>query len=127
MFLSLEIHTDCAKFPFRFVCCLLYCYNPVSYTHPDVYKRQAINPANFTLFLLAYILGNTSPKSKIKKVTKTTSTINFKTGIVMVENSLSSENEKRITIATVSYTHLDVYKRQIQHSGISSFIFATLS
>ena len=51
------------------------------------------------LFRLAYTFGSTSPKSKIKKVTKTTSTTNFKTGDAMVENNLSSEKEKSNTIA----------------------------
>ena len=44
-------------------------------------------------------MGNTSPKSKIRKVTKITSTTNFKTGIVIVEKSLSNEKEKSITTA----------------------------
>ena len=60
---------------------------------------NAINEANFMLFLLAYTFGNTSPKSKIKKVTKTTSTTNFRMGAAIVEKSLSSENEKSTTMA----------------------------
>ena len=59
----------------------------------------AMKHANFMLFLLAYTLGRTSPKSKIKKVTKSTSTKNFTAGMAIVENNLSNEKEKRITTA----------------------------
>ncbi len=55
--------------------------------------------ANFLLFLLAYTLGRTSPKSKIKKVTNNTSTKNFTAGMAIIENTLSNEKEKRITTA----------------------------
>lgn len=55
--------------------------------------------ANLMLLRLAYTLGKTSPKSKIKKVTKITSTMNLTTGIAIVENKRSSDTEKRMTIA----------------------------
>ncbi len=51
------------------------------------------------LFRLAYTLGNTSPNNKIRKVTKITSTINFKIGIEIVAKTVSNEKEKRITMA----------------------------
>ena len=55
--------------------------------------------ANLMLFLLAYTFGRTSPKSKIKKVTNNTSTINFTAGIEILEKTSSKEKEKRITTA----------------------------
>ena len=57
----------------------------------------AINLENFILFRLAYTLGNTSPKSKIKKVTKNTSTINFKIGFAITSKNDFPTNEKIIT------------------------------
>lgn len=44
-------------------------------------------------------MGKTSPNNKIKKVTKITSTANFKTEDVIVEKTSSRENENKITIA----------------------------
>jgi hypothetical protein len=43
-------------------------------------KGTIINAENFRLFLLCIYFGKTSPKSKIKKVTNTTSTTNLITG-----------------------------------------------
>ena len=44
-------------------------------------------------------MGKTSPNNKIKKVTKITSTANFKIEDVMVEKTSSREKENKITIA----------------------------
>lgn len=43
----------------------------------NIFRGWAIITANFNEFLEAYNLGKTSPKSKIKKVTKITSNKNF--------------------------------------------------
>ena len=43
-------------------------------------------------------MGKTSPNNKIRKVTKTTSTANFKIGEAIVEKTSSNENENKITI-----------------------------
>ena len=59
---------------------------------------KATNLANFTLFLFAYTFGRTSPKSNIKKVTKITSMVNFKSGddidskrfFPMIENKITT-------------------------------------
>ena len=58
---------------------------------------KTINFANLTLFLFAYIFGKTSPKSKIKKVTKITSTENFKIGLTMFSNKFFPMKENKIT------------------------------
>ncbi len=56
-----------------------------------------MNLANFRLFLLAYTLGKTSPKSKIKKVTTITSKINLIKGDETDENKPLPIQENNIT------------------------------
>ena len=57
----------------------------------------ATNRANFILFRLAYTFGNTSPNSKIKKVTKITSTVNFNNGEAIDSNKFLPMTENKIT------------------------------
>ena len=49
------------------------------------------------LFLLAQTLGKTSPNSKIKKVTKMTSTVNFSNGDAIDSNKFLPITENKIT------------------------------
>ena len=65
--------------------------DPVSYTHLDVYKRQGLLKA----------------PSKYSPVSSTERAAQRATVVLNV-----MENEGVITHAPVSYTHLDVYKRQ---------------
>ena len=58
---------------------------PVSYTHLDVYKRQAYN--NASILWRCVSIDNNGPLMLADKIVD--------------------------TLASVSYTHLDVYKRQI--------------
>ena len=79
------------------------CAAPVSYTHLDVYKRQL-------LIILAVALLIFGPKNLPKLGKMFGKTINgFKKGMEDEEGSDDSEEKTE----TVSYTHLDVYKRQI--------------
>ena len=59
---------------------------------------KTIKQANFTLFLLAYTFGKTSPKSRIKNVTKSTSNTNFRTVESIAEKIEFREKENKITI-----------------------------
>ena len=81
---------------------------PVSYTHLDVYKRQTYNKSighhNFDV-----LLGHENSSSKYEYLygMKTQETVSgmYEFGNFVNISSLSS-------YTTVSYTHLDVYKRQ---------------
>ena len=72
---------------------------PVSYTHLDVYKRQAIDMISHCLQRndLGEI-GDVRPRANGYRIQ------------FFYEGSLISN---RRSIAPVSYTHLDVYKRQV--------------
>ena len=69
---------------------------PVSYTHLDVYKRQAL-----------YLIGNDGRNVQISSVRQVGTT---KKNLVMVNAPSPEESRREIP---VSYTHLDVYKRQV--------------
>ena len=58
--------------------------------------------AKSILFLLAQIFGKTSPKSNIKKVTKTTSNVNRKAEDSISLKNLPLKEEKMITIAMLT-------------------------
>ena len=70
-------------------------YIPVSYTHLDVYKRQAPTPY--------YKAGEGLIKHDYDKVLKKKITDKS----IPIRDTYSREQE------SVSYTHLDVYKRQV--------------
>ena len=65
---------------------------PVSYTHLDVYKRQGLPAACFAMYQTALPKN----KQKVKGMLLAAGLTSFFTGIT-----------------AVSYTHLDVYKRQL--------------
>ena len=71
--------------------------SPVSYTHLDVYKRQ-VNAASI---------------GQVHKAKKNGQELAVKIQYPGVQESISSDLKLVKPIATVSYTHLDVYKRQI--------------
>ena len=89
----------------------MYCPYPVSYTHLDVYKRQALSSIiNFFL----------STQGQISAVgTIISAGYGFLCGAYMPISSFSNGLQKIISFlpgtygtSPVSYTHLDVYKRQ---------------
>ena len=70
-------------------------YIPVSYTHLDVYKRQAEGGFKF--------IEAMQNNDKIVKLPK----------IIMLLPMLREDLFDRLNDYAVSYTHLDVYKRQL--------------
>ena len=77
---------------------------PVSYTHLDVYKRQAYNDAEMA------VLSQEMPGAKVNRY-KGLGEMNPEQ---LWETTMNPDNRVivQITIDAVSYTHLDVYKRQ---------------
>ena len=75
-------------------------FNPVSYTHLDVYKRQALTEKYSKLAAEAKTHSN--PENYIHSKYFDKSSEYYETNL--------TDTERRI--ASVSYTHLDVYKRQ---------------
>ena len=69
----------------------------VSYTHLDVYKRQALNTAIVAVDKL-----------------KDTASSHERCSVIEVMGRETGYLALHVGIATVSYTHLDVYKRQSQ-------------
>lgn len=63
----------------------------------SIERGYAKKRANFMLFLLAYILGKTSPNNKIRKVTTMTSNMNFNSGEAIDVNKFLPINENKIT------------------------------
>ena len=77
---------------------------PVSYTHLDVYKRQHYNPASFIASLTAFLEASdiSTNGKRTSGSQRPSSAIAYFTG-----TGFGSMNK-----IPVSYTHLDVYKRQ---------------
>ena len=75
---------------------------PVSYTHLDVYKRQ-VN------ILRARAAKNPKAKAAVARMDEELSKL------FTVERSRGDSHED--DVRTVSYTHLDVYKRQVEVNG----------
>ena len=70
-------------------------YGPVSDAHLDVYKRQ-------------------TPKSVVKEVRDVREITSKQDDNTMVDGKRLSRKE-RMALISVSYTHLDVYKRQVSY------------
>ena len=75
----------------------------VSYTHLDVYKRQG-DKAEKAPFNEQFV-GKTSSELEVTK------DANNKVNIQAISGATITSNA--VTVAAVSYTHLDVYKRQV--------------
>ena len=95
----------------------------VSYTHLDVYKRQGHVQVRLTVIwlvaLIFLVIGNYLPKSiglATKNHNQSSKSVVRKLGYLMIGISLalliSLCFNPYTTIMAVSYTHLDVYKRQ---------------
>ena len=80
--------------------------SPVSYTHLDVYKRQDIA-------YLQYTSGSTRTPAGVVMSHK-----NIQVNIEQIVSGYFGEHggiaPPETTVVSVSYTHLDVYKRQVQ-------------
>ena len=91
---------------------------PVSYTHLDVYKRQGWGSGfslyGFMLIPVIYYIACIHMKSRIGVVTSSVLGI-FDLLVIVHSASSAGEINKLPGMSnheTVSYTHLDVYKRQ---------------
>ena len=87
-------------------CHLLTVTRAVSYTHLDVYKRQGVFLSNdlYTTFIFFEIMSFASYPMVIHNETKEA-----------IDGSNSYLGFAVLgSLVTVSYTHLDVYKRQVQ-------------
>ena len=80
---------------------------PVSYTHLDVYKRQAYIEAD-SLVLLQ------TAQEQAKTVNRTSNGVTVDGDFPWyIQFQVQLNNDKSDSSVPVSYTHLDVYKRQI--------------
>ena len=102
-------------------------YKSVSYTHLDVYKRQSYNRDRmFMLGLVNHTLTEDIGKEYILGFGYILKDLKLKMNFRGKERTLKSDlnirgdfslrdSQTRITNIPVSYTHLDVYKRQVQY------------
>ena len=88
----------------------LFSLEAVSYTHLDVYKRQSLERVEVLKGANAMLYGNVAPGGIINLITKKPR-FNFGGSVALNGGSWN-------TYKPVSYTHLDVYKRQPLNSGI---------
>ena len=109
---------------------------PVSYTHLDVYKRQSmINAAKQKLLLLGMSLHQLNHIAATRKPQLTVGIFSNYSGYVRdaSNSTMSSATNTRINalpnttapLSAVSYTHLDVYKRQLYGSIQCGFMEKT--
>ena len=78
--------------------------SPVSYTHLDVYKRQ--DEENVFLSLFAKTVSNAKLVAKVNRLAFDDVIDNLDIGSVIYPKYITAD------YIPVSYTHLDVYKRQ---------------
>ena len=88
----------------------------VSYTHLDVYKRQAINGVGTTYYRRKISCGSNSAWSTVVSYTTDYCTPSSTASDFYIKNVQFVGTLNPDTTNPVSYTHLDVYKRQIQNS-----------
>ena len=82
-------------------------YNPVSYTHLDVYKRQARHTAD--------------PTGTSRRGSRRTSIAPCEAFVVFSHEHTARTGQQHPAAEHVSYTHLDVYKRQGYTFGFSMY------
>ena len=122
-------------------------HRSVSYTHLDVYKRQDVDES---LTMAAELMESDTARKKIQQIKEKMNngigfaeaivetgmfgglygkmiTVGFKTGTLdgvmkKVAQHYEEEIDRKLSgiIAAVSYTHLDVYKRQISYCSLRS-------
>ena len=105
--------------------CLPYCNPPVSYTHLDVYKRQVFVDLFGGSGLLSHITKRERPdatviyndhdnyRERLENISRTNALLSD-----LRRLSEGIPRHRMLSKKTVSYTHLDVYKRQRQPRGI---------
>ena len=87
--------------PFKRLSVAAVCLMPVSYTHLDVYKRQLSSPTAISRSLATRLTLLVVMRSPLLRFA-----IELKSGAL--------GSAPPLALRSVSYTHLDVYKRQIQ-------------
>ena len=101
--------------------CSLCSYDTVSYTHLDVYKRQTLDYMDYAYYLkFQQIISKMQGEgksflyvtSKFEDIFKLSDRISFLSKGRISGTYLAEEVKKDPTKTAVSYTHLDVYKRQ---------------
>ena len=93
-----------------------HCFNPVSYTHLDVYKRQEYVPVEDY-----HLWSRLIVKTQFYIIQE--SLVDYR----IHDSNISQtkiDNVKRSN--PVSYTHLDVYKRQIEYFSVENIVFKLL-
>ena len=89
---------------------------PVSYTHLDVYKRQVYSTGNESLERLNIKLVQT-PQAFLSSILLPAFNIDYKEKFTDEASVVEAFGMK----VPVSYTHLDVYKRQTMHCGSGTY------
>ena len=96
----------------RFTTAVLAEYDPVSYTHLDVYKRQGFAPSTSSVLVLTV-----SPEQVTYTISASSTPYALAQGgsvnIPITVPPIGGAYNAVVTLSAVSYTHLDVYKRQI--------------
>ena len=99
-------------------------YMPVSYTHLDVYKRQGEEGicsgcGVATLSISYYDLGVATGKMAVKILTGESKVEEMPIEYApQFTKKYNPANAEALGITTVSYTHLDVYKRQVVYGNL---------
>ena len=91
---------------------LLHRGGPVSYTHLDVYKRQQLAPDE----VLVYCAKGETLDGEIQ-IQDTSCKIKENLSEEVIPMGMGTLLTDAYCIVAVSYTHLDVYKRQVQRWG----------
>ena len=86
---------------------------PVSYTHLDVYKRQIHDSATRLLNLINRILEFRKTETQNRKLSVAKGDLGQLVQEVGLRYKELNPNNKVNYHIPVSYTHLDVYKRQV--------------
>ena len=96
------------------------CCHPVSYTHLDVYKRQTTACWKYAVVCCKYLWNIISSSTYV------TTVANFEDKRI-IESARKGLYYFYYNLMPVSYTHLDVYKRQQQQQSKNKTTFQNFS
>ena len=97
--------------------------NPVSFTHLDVYKRQAPHMAQQAVSGKHDSLVFHQESQKLKFLKGQRHLLSVRNHLMLLHQNLQVIDLQR-RIIPVSYTHLDVYKRQVRNTPIPRASFS---
>ena len=93
-------------------------HGPVSYTHLDVYKRQVHFGPTSKRIMIEYIRGGIA---ELSPATAVIDCNGLGYGVKISLNTYAAiQGKKECKLYAVSYTHLDVYKRQDEQNAINN-------